>query len=111
MDSTVFPDIIWYHGSNLLFEELRQGSTVTPLRALAEAFSHRPTLLCIEDDGIIIHNGAEDGYLYVIDEKISSGDVYPHPHTTMEPGMEYLTQRSLRVHLLCKLNSKQHKLL
>lgn len=111
MDSAFFPDIIWYHGSNLLFEELRRDSTVTPLRALAEAFSHKPTHLCIEDDGRIIHNGTEDGYLYVINEKISSGDVYPHPRTTMEPGMEFLTQRPLKVRLLCKLDSKQHKTL
>ena len=29
---------IWYHGSNKKFSLLREGSTITPNRALAEAF-------------------------------------------------------------------------
>ena len=33
---------IWYHGSNKKFSLLREGSTITPNRALAEAFSHKP---------------------------------------------------------------------
>ena len=48
---------VWYHGSNVIFDVLRKGSTVTQWRALAEAFSHKPTELGYDDNGIITHNG------------------------------------------------------
>ena len=91
---------VWYHGSNARFDVLREGSTVTLWRELAEAFSHRPTMLCTEDDGIIRHNGPERGLLYVIDEPVRAGeDVFPHPRTAMEENAEWLTRRPLKVRL------------
>ena len=45
---------VWYHGSNARFDVLREGSTVTQWRELAEAFSHKPSMLCTEDDGSIL---------------------------------------------------------
>lgn len=48
---------IWYHGSNKKFSLLREGSTITPNRALAEAFSHKPPILSCEADGTLLHNG------------------------------------------------------
>ena len=70
-------DGIWYHGSNMKFNVLREGSTITQWKALDEAFSHRPTTLCYDDAGKISHNGTEKGYLYVIDEPIKIGvDIY-----------------------------------
>jgi len=101
MKITVEPSGIWYHGSNVRFDILREGSTVTQWRGLAEAFSHKPTLLGIEDDGSIWHNGMEKGWLYVIDEPVKIGeDVYPHPRTTMEENAEWLTRCALRVRLI-----------
>lgn len=98
MKIEIDPNGIWYHGSNITLTELKTGSTVTQWRGLAEAFSHKPTMLCYEDDGTITHNGTEKGYLYVIDEKIEIGkDVYPHPRTTMDENAEFLTSRPLRV--------------
>jgi tellurite methyltransferase len=89
---------VWYHGSNMVFDTLREGSTVTRWRELAEAFSRKPTLLSCEDDGSIRHNGREKGYLYVVDEAVEVGrDVYPHPRSSMEEKVEYLTKRPLRV--------------
>jgi hypothetical protein len=44
---------IWYHGSNKLFEYLEEGSTITQWRELAEAFSHKPSKLCYDDNGDI----------------------------------------------------------
>ena len=55
---------IWYHGSNKKFSLLREGSTITPNRALAEAFSHKPPILSCEADGTLLHNGKKYGYLY-----------------------------------------------
>lgn len=55
------PDGVWYHGSNMLFTELRTGSTITQWKELAEAFSHQPGILSYDDDGVIRHNGKEKG--------------------------------------------------
>lgn len=41
MKIDIDPNDIWYHGSNQVFSELREGSTITQWRALAEAFSHQ----------------------------------------------------------------------
>ena len=107
MKLKIDPDGIWYHGSNVKFDTLREGSTITQWRELAEAFSHRPTMLGIEDDGSIWHNGAEKGWLYIIDEPVEIGvDVYPHPRTVMEENAEWLTGRSLRVRLIEELNAQ-----
>lgn len=95
----------WYHGSNKKFETLREGSTITQWRELAEAFSHQPSGLGYDDDGIIQHNGTEKGYLYVVDEPIVIGeDVYQHPTTTMDLNAEFLTKRPLRVRFIEELD-------
>ena len=83
----------WYHGSNVMFNTHRTGSTITQWRELAEAFSHKPSKLSF-DDGVITHNGTESGFLYVIVEPITVGeDVFQHPHTTMGANTEFLTKR------------------
>ena len=88
----------WYHGSAYEFSVLRAGSTITQNEGLALAFSHKPTLLSIDDYDWITHNGTEPGHLYEIDEPIVPGeDIYLHPRTTMSPGLEWLTVRELRV--------------
>ena len=53
---------------------------------------------------MIRHNGQAKGFLYVIDEPVEIGrDIVQHPRTTMEAGAEFLTQRPLRVRLICAL--------
>jgi hypothetical protein len=89
----------WYHGSPLQLDILRVGSTITPLRHVAEVFSHKPVIVSIADDGTILHNGHQQGLLYVIDEALGDADIYPHPRTTMQPGVEWLTRRDLRLRL------------
>ncbi len=92
---------IWYHGSDARFDVLRTGSTVTRWKRLAEAFSHRPTWLSTDDSGQIRHNGCAPGFLYRVDELAHIGvDLTPHPRTTMDAGVEYLTCRPLRVLLI-----------
>lgn len=104
MELKIDPNGIWYHGSNMIFTELREGSTVTQWRELAEAFSHRPGRLSYDYNGVIFHDGKEKGYLYIIDEPITVDiDVYQHPRTVMDKNAEFLTKRTLKVKLLCEL--------
>ncbi len=98
-------DGTWYHGSDRIFTELRENSTITQWRELAEAFSHQPTQLGYEDDGTIGHNGKEKGYLYIIDEPVTIGiDIYRHPRTSMDPNAEFLTKRPLKVKMIRELS-------
>ena len=104
MKLEVKSDGVWYHGSNMLFTELRTGSTITQWKELAEAFSHQPTALSYDDNGVISHNGKEKGYLYVIDEAFDiQNDIYQHPRTTMDENAEFLTKRPLKVKMVCDL--------
>ena len=98
------PNGVWYHGSNVLFTELKAGSTITQWRALAEAFSHKPSMLSYDDFGKITHNGQEPGYLYVINEPVTVGvDCCQHPRTVMDVNAEFLTKRPLRIRLIAEL--------
>ena len=90
----------WYHGSPFQLTTLRPGSTLTQQRDLARVFSHKPTLVSISDDGHIKHNGATPGFLYRISEEVQPGDVTPHPHSAMDVGQEWLTNRPLRLVLI-----------
>ena len=104
MELKIDPNGIWYHGSNMGFSELREGSTITQWKELAEAFSHQPDRLSYDDNGKIYHNGTEKGYLYVIDEPITVGiDVYQHPRTVMDENAEFLTKRPIKVKMVCEL--------
>ena len=104
MELKIDPNGIWYHGSNMIFSELKEGSTVTQWKELAEAFSHRPKRLSYDDNGIISHDGKEKGYLYMLDEPIVVDiDVYQHPGTVMDKNAEFLTKRPLKVTLICEL--------
>ena len=104
MNIEINPKGTWYHGSNMKFDILLAGSTITQWKELAEAFSHQPTGLGYDDDGVIQHNGTEKGYLYVIDESIEVDvDIYQHPRTTMDKNAEFLTKRKLRVKLVAEL--------
>lgn len=104
MKIEIKPDGVWYHGSDVLFSVLRTNSTITQWKELAEAFSHRPTALGYDDDGVISHNGTEKGYLYIIDEPVDfRNDIYPHPKTSMDENAEFLTKRPLKVKMICEL--------
>jgi len=85
---------VWFHGSPAILTELRVGSAVTPERTLAEAFSHKPTLVSTDAAGTIRHNGRADGYLYRVAEAVDANDV------THGQGPEWHTRRPLRVALV-----------
>lgn len=85
MNIEIREDGTWFHGSNVKFDVLKAGSTITQWLELAEAFAHKPTCLSYNDDGSITHNGTEPGYLHVIDETVRIGvDVNQHPNTSMD---------------------------
>jgi len=90
---------LWYHGSNLEIEVLLEGSTITQWKELAEAFATKPTMLGYEEIfSPISHNGVEKGILYIIDEPLEMDvDIYQHPRTTMDKGVEFLTKRPLKL--------------
>ena len=97
----------WFHGSPFRIQVLSPGSTITQDEELARAFSHKPPIVSLEDDftlspGLprIRHNGKEPGLLYRVDEDISPEDVYPHPNSSMAPGLEWLTRRPLKLLLI-----------
>lgn len=101
----------WYHGSPFELDELAEGSTITQDRHLAEIFSHKPPIVCVDDTGNRYHNGKQNGFLYVIDEVITSEDVYPHPKTTMAPGDEWLITKPLKVKKIANTHPKIEELL
>lgn len=104
MKIEIKPNGIWYHGSNMVFDVLKEGSTITQWKELAEAFSHRPTRLEYDDNGTITHNGTEKGFLFVIDEPvIIDRNVCQHPRTTMDKNAEFLTKCPLKVKLVKEL--------
>ncbi|MBN1138843.1 MAG: hypothetical protein JXM73_19820 [Anaerolineae bacterium] len=90
----------WYHGAPLELTVLRPGSTITRDRHLAEIFSHKPAIVSMDDDGAIRHDGTQPGLLYRIAEPVGADDVYPHPRSSMAPGLEWLTRRELRIELI-----------
>ena len=89
----------WYHGSPIIMDTLKEGSTITQWKELALAFSQKPSLLSYDKVlGNISHNGTEKGTLYIIDEPILiDTDIYQHPRTTMDKGVEFLTKRVLKL--------------
>lgn len=94
----------WYHGTPLILQSIRAGSTVTQDRELARVFSHKPSLVSLDTNDAgerrIKHSGGEAGFLYRIAEDVSEPDIYPHPITSLEPGEEWLTTRELGLELI-----------
>jgi hypothetical protein len=98
----------WFHGSPLELTELAPGSTITQWKSLAEAFSHKPSVLEYDHvGGAIKHNGTLPGFLYMIDEPIIEGEnTYKHPNTSMDDCVEWLTKKPLKLRLLGKVDDK-----
>jgi hypothetical protein len=94
------PHQAWYHGSPFQLTVLRQGSTITQKRDLARISSHKPSVVQVDDNGQVKHNGTRPGFLYIIAEDVQPDDVVLHPRTTMEPGDEWLTTSELALQLI-----------
>lgn len=100
---------VWYHGSPYRLSVFRKGSTITRDRHLAEVFAHKPTIVSMEDDGTIRHNGATGGYLYGVVDSVAHDDVYTHPHSSMAPGKEWLTRRELHLQLIGPVRAREEE--
>lgn len=90
----------WYHGSQQELVVLRPGSSITERVAIARAFSHRPTIVSVDDAGVVKHDGSEPGFLYEVAEEVAADDIEPHPHPINASGWEWLTKRELAVRLV-----------
>jgi hypothetical protein len=99
-------DGAWYHGSPEGLTVLAVGSTITRCRAVAEAFSHKPTCVGIGDETpeiSVCHNGRLYGHLYLV-EDVAEADVRPHPESSFPSGgLEWLTNRPLRLRKIADL--------
>ena len=91
---------MWFHGSPLKLSMLKAGSTITQWKSLAKAFSHKPICLIIDDNKTIKHNGKLEGFLYIINEELREDDIIKHPNSSMDDGLEWITQRDLRIILI-----------
>ena len=100
----------WYHGSPFRLTKLRKGSTITQQINLARVFSHKPTMVSIRD-GELKHNGKKPGFLYTVCERLGPEDVTPHPRSSMDWGMEWVTKRSLVVSLMGPTEIRDSELL
>ncbi len=87
----------WLHGSPEALSELRAGSTITQDERLARVFSHKPSLVSVDEHGCVYHNGQREGILYKVSESVRSEDLTPVPGSTLPPGKEWLITRPLCV--------------
>ena len=95
----------WFHGSPLNLEKLCKGSSITQIEKLARAFSTKPTVVSVSDDGSIRHNRKEKGRVYKIIDTVTPDDYYKHPATTMDEGWEWITKRDFRLEFLYEYQS------
>ena len=94
---------LWYHGTPEKLATIRAGSSLARRREIAEAFSHRPTTVSVDDDGTVSHNGRLDGFLYVVDEPVVPADVSVHPACNAGDPWEWVTARDLRVRRIARV--------
>jgi hypothetical protein len=87
----------YYHGAGSKIEILKTGSSITRNKKLAIAFSYKPFVLSVNDDGEIEHDGIKKGYLYKIAEEISQSDIIVHPSCKSNDPWEFITQRDLKI--------------
>lgn len=113
---TTKPHIEWFHGSPKKLATLQTGSTVTPIRILAQAFSHKPENLSIEvtenEDNdtrhfMISHNGTKHGYLHRVIVVDPEADLIQHPDSQGALGEEMLTTQDLPLEFLEEVKLKE----
>jgi len=89
----------WFHGSPLELETLRKGSSITQIEKLAQAFSTKPDIVSVSDDGKIKHNGKLKGHVYRVTDGVTTDEIYEHPRSSMK-GWEWITRREFKLKFL-----------
>jgi hypothetical protein len=97
----------WFHGSPFALKMLRKGSSITQIENLAQAFSTRPSMVSVSDDGKIRHNGQSKGRIYRV-AGITANDVYQHPRSSIGSGWEWLTKRDFELEFLYEYDVSYH---
>jgi len=91
----------WYHGSPEELAVLRSGSWITQFREMAKAFSHKPSLMSLDDDcEHVKHNGRLRGYLYTVSEPVRPEDLCYLRDTAQT---HWQTTRDLKLRLVSEL--------
>ena len=90
----------WFHGSPLELEVLRKGSSITQIEKLAQAFSTKPSMVSVFDDGKIKHNGKSKGRVYRVIDMVTADDISEHPRSTMKKGWEWITKKEFKLEFL-----------
>ena len=94
-------DTPWYHGSPENLTILQKGSWITQFKEMAKAFSHKPKLISLSDDGLHVkHDGRQPGFLYMVSEAVAPEDVTYLRNTGQT---HWQTQRDLQVALVAAL--------
>jgi hypothetical protein len=90
----------WFHGSPLAMETLRKGSSITQIEKLAQAFSSKPSIVSVSDNGKIRHDGKLRGRVYKIADRVTAEDIYEHPRSSMESRLEWITKKEFKLEFL-----------
>ena len=91
---------VWYHGSPHLMDVLVVGSSITRNRALAVAFSYKPSRVSVNDEGKVNHNGTRKGYLYEVDQDVLPDSIVVHPSCLADDPWEWVTKKPLKLKII-----------
>jgi hypothetical protein len=90
----------WFHGSPSKLKTLRKGSSITQIEKLAQAFSAKPSIVSVSDDGKIRHDGKSKGRVYKVTERVTTDDIYRHPRSSWQKGWEWITKKEFKLEFL-----------
>ena len=108
IDEMTKPCQDWFHGSPQMLTLLKAGSSITPFRHIAKAYSHKPThleLSVLEDTEKnvihveVTHDGNVPGFLYQV--LVSDQEELRKPDQNLGPlGEEMITTQDISLRLI-----------
>ena len=90
----------WFCGSSISLTTVPFGIAITQSRALARAYSHKPSLVVADTERQVRHNGRLPGYLYQVVGPVTRAEITPVPGSVLPPGWEWWPQRPFRLQLI-----------
>ncbi len=67
---------------------------------MAQAFSCKPGIVSVSDDGKIKHNGKAKGRVYRVTDKVTTDDIFKHPRSSWKKGWEWITRKEFKLEFL-----------